>query len=387
MSNPKVCILVCDLAPYHEARFNAAAALGDLVVLDVGKDIDTAYDAPEQLRFPIIQVGPAKLEAQLTEIRPDVLVVPGWANQVALRSLLWCVRHGCPIVVLSDSQLEGLPRTFLQDFVKRQLMPIFSAALVAGVRSQRYMEHFGMPAEALYQGVDVVDNEHFARGLQASPEGRLEQRARLDLPERYILSVGRLVPVKNISGLISAFAEYVKDGHHGGLELVIVGDGPLHAEFESQIRSARLEQAVHLYGRADYESLPRLYQLADAFVMNSHSETWGLAVNEAMSAACPALIPTSCGCSEDLIRNRDNGFVFEVGDEAVLSRLFGEIGAGRHDLNAMGLAAQATIRNWDVDLFARNFWGAVNFAQQYPSSPGLLSSAILRALLFKSAIR
>ena len=77
--------------------------------------------------------------------------------------------------------------------------------------------------------------------------------------------------------------------------------------------------------------------------MNSHSETWGLAVNEAMSAACPALIPTSCGCSEDLIRNRDNGFVFEVGDEAVLSRLFGEIGAGRHDLNAMGLAAQATI--------------------------------------------
>ncbi|MDA9260674.1 glycosyltransferase [Puniceicoccaceae bacterium] len=389
MSNPKVCILVCDLAPYHEARFNAAAALGDLVVLDVGKDIDTAYDAPEQLRFPIIQVGPAKLEAQLTEIRPDVLVVPGWGSAIAQRGMLWALRNDCPVVTFSDSQLEGQPRSWLQDSVKRQLVSIFDSALVAGGRARRYMQYFGMPSTVIFDGVDVVDNAHFAQHAQLSAAQLSAARDRLALPTRYLFSVNRFVAQKNLSGLVTAYTEYVNNGHAGGLELVIAGDGELRSELVAQIQQLGVTGKVHLLGRVGYQDLPMLYRLADAFVIasNSHSETWGLTVNEAMAAACPVLVSTSCGSSEDLVEHSVNGYTFAANAPAELAQIFEEVGSQQCDLVEMGARATATIAKWDVALFACNLWASIAAARTHARPPRRLAQLILRALLFKSAIR
>jgi glycosyltransferase involved in cell wall biosynthesis len=385
----KACCLVADLAPYHEARFNAAAALGELVVLDVGKAIDTAYDAPEQVRFPIIQVGLAAMEAQLSEIQPDVLVVPGWGTAIAQRGILWALRHDCPIVTLSDSQLEGQPRSWPQDWVKRRLVSIFDAALVAGTRAQRYMQHFGMPAAVIFDGVDVVDNVHFAQHAQRSATELSAARERLALPARYLFSVNRFVAQKNLSGLIAAYAAYVSHGHAGGLELVIAGDGELRSELIAQIQQLGLTDKVHLLGRVGYQDLPMLYRLADAFVIasNSHSETWGLTVNEAMAAACPVLVSTSCGSSEDLVEHGVNGYTFAADAPAELAQIFEKIGAQQCDLAEIGARATATIAQWDVARFARNLWASIAAARTQARPPRRLPQLILRALLFKSAIR
>jgi len=385
----KACCLVTDMAPYHEARFNAAAEAGDLLVLDVGKDIETAYDPPESVRFPIIKVEQAAMEAKLTEIRPDVLVVPGWGSVIAQRAVLWAMRHDCPLVTFSDSQLEGLPRSVLQDLVKRRLVSAFSAAQVAGARARRYLQHFGLPSAAISEGVDVVDNAHFAQHAGLSAIDLLEARARLALPERYLFSVSRFVAQKNLSGLLSTFSDYVAAGQAGGLELVIAGDGELRVELEAQIVESGLCGKVHLLGRVSYSDLPMLYRLADAFVIasNSHSETWGLAVNEAMAAACSVVVSNSCGSSEDLVEDGANGFTFFADDPAGLSDIFSKIGAQQFDLAAMGARAEAKIAQWDLDFFAAGFWSAVRHAKQHPVAPSFLSKLLLRALLFKSKIR
>ncbi len=179
----KACCLVTDMAPYHEARFNAAAEAGDLLVLDVGKDIETAYDPPESVRFPIIKVEQAAMEAKLTEIRPDVLVVPGWGSVIAQRALLWAMRHDCPLVTFSDSQLEGLPRSVLTGL--GETPACFGRSLprmVAGARARRYLQHFGLPSAAISEGVDVVDNAHFAQHAGLSAIDLSEARARLACP-------------------------------------------------------------------------------------------------------------------------------------------------------------------------------------------------------------
>jgi len=384
----KACCLVSDLAPYHEARFAATAALGDLVVLDVGKGSEVAYDSPDQVRFPIIKVEQTAMEAKLTEIRPDVLVVPGWGSPIAQQAILWGIRHACPLVTFSDSQLEGLPRSFLQDLVKRRLVSVFLAAMVAGARALRYMQHFGMSEEAIFAGVDVVDNAHFAQHAELSATELSNRRQRLELPERYLFSVNRFVAQKNLSGLIAAYADYVAAGQAGGLELVIAGDGELRVELEAQILESGLCGKVHLLGRVSYSDLPILYRLADAFVIasNSHSETWGLAVNEAMAAACPVLVSNSCGSSEDLVEDGANGFTFSADDPAGLSDIFSKIGAQQFDLAAMGARAEAKIAQWDIDFFAAGFWAAVQHAKQRPVAPSFLSKLILRALMFKSKL-
>ncbi|KRP34817.1 MAG: hypothetical protein ABS34_12305, partial [Opitutaceae bacterium BACL24 MAG-120322-bin51] len=338
--------------------------------------------------FPIIKVEQAAMEAKLTEIRPDVLVVPGWGSVIAQRAILWAMRHDCPLVTFSDSQLEGQPRSWFQDFVKGQLISVFASALVAGARARRYMQYFGMPEEAIFTGVDVVDNAHFAQHAGLSAIDLSEARARLALPERYLFSVNRFVAQKNLSGLIAAYADYVAAGQAGGLELVIAGDGELRVELEAQILESGLSEKVHLLGRVSYSDLPMLYRLADAFVIasNSHSETWGLAVNEAMAAACPVLVSNSCGSSEDLVESGANGFTFSSDDPAALTLIFDTIGAAQCDLEAMETKSQSMITDWGLDLFARNFWESVVQAQAHPRRPLLFSKIIMRALVLKSKI-
>ena len=48
------------------------------------------------------------------------------------------------------------------------------------------------------------------------------------------------------------------------------------------------------------EELASVYGGADAFVLPSLSEPWGLVVNEAMLCGLPVLVSTQCGCATDL---------------------------------------------------------------------------------------
>jgi glycosyltransferase involved in cell wall biosynthesis len=67
--------------------------------------------------------------------------------------------------------------------------------------------------------------------------------------------------------------------------------------------------------------MPARYLLADLFVLPSrgNSETWGLAVNEAMHLGLPCLVSDVVGCQRDLVTDGDTGWVFRAGDQAHLN--------------------------------------------------------------------
>lgn len=57
------------------------------------------------------------------------------------------------------------------------------------------------------------------------------------------------------------------------------------------------------------------YVMADLFVLPSgEGETWGLVVNEAMCFGLPVIVSDRVGCGPDLIRQGENGYVFQVGN-------------------------------------------------------------------------
>ena len=82
--------------------------------------------------------------------------------------------------------------------------------------------------------------------------------------------------------------------------------------------------------------MPRTYAAGDLFVLPSHgpSETWGLAVNEAMCLGRPVIVSTHVGCARDLVR--DNGLVFEAGNVDDLARTLGEALASTGKLKQWG---------------------------------------------------
>jgi glycosyltransferase involved in cell wall biosynthesis len=77
---------------------------------------------------------------------------------------------------------------------------------------------------------------------------------------------------------------------------------------------------------ANQSEMPACYLLADLFALPSqgNSETWGLAVNEAMHMGVPCLVSDLVGCQQDLVIDGATGWVFRAGDLAHLTAKLGE---------------------------------------------------------------
>ena len=286
--------------------------------------------------------GKAELErafsSALDQANFDVVAVNGWNNFGSLIAANCCLRRGIPMVVMSESARQDESRTWWKEMIKRRLVNLYSAALVGGQRHVEYLVELGMPAERIFTGYDVVDNEYFRQKAEevrsqrssASAEataGR-DVRKQYGLPDNYFLASARFIEKKNLTTLIRAYAEYrdrlkgtgVTDpGYNKGApwDLVLLGDGPLRETLNSQLSTLNLHSHVHLPGFKPYDQLPIYYALAKAFVHASTTEQWGLVVNEAIASGLPVIVSERCGCAPELVQ--DNGFTFDPTDEHELA--------------------------------------------------------------------
>jgi glycosyltransferase involved in cell wall biosynthesis len=125
------------------------------------------------------------------------------------------------------------------------------------------------------------------------------------------LYVGRLVREKGVFELLQAY-ERLNAEVRSNVGLVFAGDG--NARLELEARAANGSGSVRMLGFLQREELASVYALADALVFPTHSDTWGLVVNEAMACGLPILISEVAGCAADLVENEWNGFVIPPRD-------------------------------------------------------------------------
>jgi glycosyltransferase involved in cell wall biosynthesis len=135
------------------------------------------------------------------------------------------------------------------------------------------------------------------------------------------LNVGGLVEVKRQDLLIAAFALAFRGRQDVCLR--IVGDGPRRGELEKIIRETSLAEQVTFTGRLDRTGVCREMQNCDAYVHSSSSETFGVAIIEALSCGKP-VVSTACGGPDDLV-SEDNGRLVAVGDVAALAGAMGDV--------------------------------------------------------------
>jgi glycosyltransferase involved in cell wall biosynthesis len=383
----------------------------------------------------------ARVERTLSEAKPDVVVLPGWSDPGAVAALAWCIRGGIPAVAMSESTAWDEPRKAWKEWIKRQVVGCFSAALVGGRPHADYMAALGLERDRIFLGYDAVDNGYFQANAEnlKSETLRQEGRKKHGLPENYFLASARFIEKKNLPRLIEAYALYRKKaeklkagnlkaetGGEGlkatdknqlqvsGLpisgfgvapwQLVLLGDGPLRSDLKSQVSSLRLQDHVHLPGFIQYPDLPTYYGLAGAFIHASTTEQWGLVVNEAMASGLPVLVSNRCGCASDLVQDGVNGFTFDPHDVEAMAQAMFKIHAmevGRvipcalppaldSTLNSqpsttlaeMGAASRRIISNWGPDRFASGLLAAANKAVEVgPKRASWIQRLLLGALL------
>ncbi len=128
------------------------------------------------------------------------------------------------------------------------------------------------------------------------------------------LTVARLVKVKRIEDQLDSLAEIKQT--HPNVCLWIVGDGPERQHLERLVANLDLQPEVKFWGRHD--DLSAFYRSADAFVLSSESEGWGITVIEAGTCGLPVVM-TDVGCAGEIVINNESGLVVPVGDRAALA--------------------------------------------------------------------
>jgi len=136
------------------------------------------------------------------------------------------------------------------------------------------------------------------------------------------LTVGRLVPVKNIDLQIKSIAEITRK--YTQVELWIVGEGLEYKNLKFEVEKLRLSHSVKLLGQKNKEELEKIYNEADAFLLTSNSEGWSLVAIEAASFGLP-IIMTDVGCANEIIEDGVSGIVIPVGDGQILGRAMAEL--------------------------------------------------------------
>lgn len=121
-----------------------------------------------------------------------------------------------------------------------------------------------------------------------------------------LLTVGSLLPIKNISALLDALCAVE------GPVLRIVGDGPLRATLEEQTDRLGLRDRVTFTGQLDEAGVRAEILVADALIFPSAFETFGVVLIEAMACGLPVIAMASGGPQE--VVNPTTGRLVEPGD-------------------------------------------------------------------------
>lgn len=160
-------------------------------------------------------------------------------------------------------------------------------------------------------------------------------RRKCNIGGRFILFVGALHPRKNIPLLIRAFERCKRRGL--GQKLVIAGQpGPASEEIATVIGQLGLQADVILTGYIEDEELHTLYRLADAFVLPSRYEGFGMILHEAMSLGVPVIAVKSSAIGEVV---GDSGVLVELDNvEQLAAAILGVLAdpALRHELSKRG---------------------------------------------------
>ena len=119
---------------------------------------------------------------------------------------------------------------------------------------------------------------------------------RVEGPEKVVLFAGRLVPQKNPLGFIRAAALVAKE--EPGVRFVVAGEGEQANEMRRLAAELGIGGQVLFAGFLRGGDIAKLYDAADAFVMPSASEPFGMVGVEAMRRGVPTIVSRQSGVAE-----------------------------------------------------------------------------------------
>jgi glycosyltransferase involved in cell wall biosynthesis len=342
---PNVNGVVRSVSTFREALIR----MGHLVFV-FAQEAPEDYEEPEQFifRYPAVNIPMFNYSLSMPSSSFVTKLLP---------SLKLDVVHSNHPVLLGDAaanQAEklGLPLvfTFHTRYVEyadgyAAYVP-YSKAIVEGivvdglVKYLNRCQHIVTPSDSIKQTLadygDITERvTTIPTGIDLDPFRQADGQAvrqKYNLGQNKVLvSIGRLADEKNWKTLLAAMAQVTQQ--RADLRLLLIGEGPQHAELESYAQELGLAEQVIFTGLVPFAEIPNHLKAADIFCFASITETQGLVTMEAMAAGLPVVAVDATG-TRDEVDNGVQGLLTDndsqalalalqqvLDDEALLARL------------------------------------------------------------------
>jgi D-inositol-3-phosphate glycosyltransferase len=173
------------------------------------------------------------------------------------------------------------------------------------------------------------------------PIDRTEARRKIGYDSgRVLLFVGRLERLKGVEIAIRALA-LLRDREHDDLRLIVLGEDSRDGDESEKERLKAVAAAVGVRDRVDFlgsvaqHELPYFYAAADACVMPSYSESFGLVALEAQACGCPVVASGVSGL-RSVVRDDVSGYLIDGHDPAEYAERIGRLLADPELAQQMG---------------------------------------------------
>ena len=175
-----------------------------------------------------------------------------------------------------------------------------------------------------------------------------------------LLYVGRIEPVKGLMNLIEAL-EIMKRKDpllFDKIKLLVIGGGKKEEELfkneevsriKGQVEQYGLKNKVSFLGSIDHSKLHKYYSVADALVVPSLYESFGLVTVEALACGTPVIV-SQIGKMRSIVKEGKNGFSFRPDDPVSLLQAIENLFLYREQLWSSASIRKDVIRrfSWDI---------------------------------------
>lgn len=282
--------------PLAQLRFaRSLSSRGHDVELIIGR-IEPGYNLPEDSSFKVINLRRKNVRSMFLPIyrylktnKPDVVFsAEDHLNAMVLsaaiisrsKSRFSCSSRVTPFDTYSSVLLS-------KRWILKQLMRIvmWRADVLSCVSKEMVSQ---------YQQIFINSRHTYIYNIVADPSFNKRMNEDIDHPWLndksipVLVAAGRLASWKGFADLIDAFSIVIK---HRPIRLMILGDGPLRKDLESQIIGLGLARDIQLVGYVDNPL--KYFAKSDVFVLSSHVEGLPNVLVEAMMCGCT---PVSTDC-------------------------------------------------------------------------------------------
>ncbi len=314
-------------------------------------------DFPFHLNAPVSRL--------IRQYDPKVVILSGYDNISYWEAMLYCRLMRKRVILWNGTtMLSANVRRGPVALGKRWFVKSANRYVAYGTKAAEYLVSLGANPSLIHTSINTVDMDWFRQQTNTSIQSKVTLYERSKYSRLLLLYVGRLTAGKGIWNLIKAIEQL----RGMSISLLVVGDGPMKEDIVTYCHVNGL-QNISFEGYVQSEGLPKYYAMADALVVPSIREVWGLVVNEALASGLYVLCSNKAAAGYDLIKQGWSGRLFNPLEEQNIISVVGELEANLEDIRARRQSiSQNACDTFGIARSAQSFIDAIHAGNSYARS-------------------